>query len=84
MAGAFFLYGTPVTWLQVVGVLITMGGVVVVASQGDLGQLVAFAINPGDALMFVACVFYAGYTVVLRNWPAVSQFSGCLLFRRKR
>ena len=72
MAGAFFLYRTPVTWLQIVGVLITMAGVVVVAIRGDLGQFVAFAINPGDALMFVACLFYAGYTVVLRNRPAVS------------
>ena len=72
MAGAFFLYSTPVTWLQAVGVLITMGGVVVVAIRGDLNQLAAIAINPGDALMFVACMFYAGYTVALRNRPAVS------------
>ena len=72
MAGAFFLYRTPVTWLQFVGVLITMFGVVVVAIRGDLRQLAAVSINPGDALMFLACVFYAGYTVALRNRPAAS------------
>ena len=72
MAGAFLMYRTPVTWLQVMGVLITMGGVVIVAIRGDLGQLAALAINPGDALMFVACMLYAGYTVALRNRPPVS------------
>ena len=72
MAGAFVLYRTPVTWRQILGVLITMCGVVVVAIKGDLDQLVVFAINPGDSLMFLACLFYAGYTVALRNRPAVS------------
>ena len=57
------------TWLQGAGVIITMCGVVVVAIRGDLRQLATVSINPGDALMFLACVFYAGYTVALRNRP---------------
>lgn len=72
MAGAFLMYRTPVTWLQILGVLITMGGVAIVATRGNLDQLAALAINPGDSLMFVACMLYAGYTVALRNRPPVS------------
>ena len=44
-------------------------------TQGDLAKLMAFAFNSGDAMMLVAVVFYAGYTVALRERPPVSGLS---------
>jgi len=61
--------------LQALGAFITMVGVVVIASQGDLAKLRALAFNSGDMMMVVAVVFYAGYTVGLRQRPNVSGIS---------
>jgi len=64
-----------VTALQVAGVILTMLGVIIVGSGGDLARLAALAVNPGDVLMVGACVLYAGYTVGLRKRPQVSSLS---------
>jgi drug/metabolite transporter (DMT)-like permease len=75
LVGAFLAYRTPVTPLQAGGVAVTMLGVVLVGSGGDLARIAALAINRGDLLMVVACLLYAGYTVALQRRPAVSALS---------
>jgi drug/metabolite transporter (DMT)-like permease len=72
LSGALVLYRTPVTGLQVTGVLVTMLGVVVVACHGDAARLATFTLTFGDLLMIAACLLYAGYTLSLRRRPAVS------------
>lgn len=69
---SFLAYHTPVRLMQAVGVLVTLLGVAVAATHGDLEVLRTLAFNQGDLLMLVACLFYAGYTVALRRRPAVS------------
>jgi drug/metabolite transporter (DMT)-like permease len=73
MIGAFAAYRTRVTTLQLAGVALTMTGVVIVASGGELARIVALAVNFGDVLMVTACALYAGYTVGLRKRPAASS-----------
>lgn len=73
LIGVFVVYRTPVTKLQVAGVLITMVGVVLVASGGDVGRVASLAINHGDLLMVIACTLYAGYAVGLLRRPVVSS-----------
>ena len=75
LIGAFAAYRTRVTMLQAAGVILTMFGVVIVGSGGDLMRLAALAVNPGDVLMVAACALYAGYTVGLRKRPQVSSLS---------
>lgn len=72
MIGAYLVYRTPVTAVQVAGVTVTMVGVALVASHGDLSKLASLAFADGDLLMVLACALYAGYTVALRRRPAVS------------
>jgi len=72
LIGAYLAYRTPVTAVQMTGVVVTMVGVALVAVHGDLSQLKSLAFNDGDLLMVAACVLYAGYTVALRRRPAVS------------
>ncbi|MEL7137546.1 MAG: DMT family transporter [Pseudomonadota bacterium] len=71
LAGAFLVHGTRVGPLQAVGVLITLIGVVLVATEGAPALIMEQGVNPGDALMLVACVLYSGYTVALRSRPDI-------------
>ena len=72
LAGAFLLHRQRVTRLQVAGMAITLLGVVLVATGGELSRLAQLSFVPGDLLMLVACVLYAGYTLGLKRRPAVS------------
>lgn len=73
LIGAFLAYRSPVTPLQIGGVALTIVGVVIVGSGGSLERLAALTINQGDMLMVIACMFYSGYAVGLRQRPAVSS-----------
>ena len=78
LAGAFILYGTRASVMQIAGVLITTIGVVVVATQGAPLSILEIGFNCGDLAMLVACVFYAFYTLALRsrpNMPGIAFFT---------
>jgi len=77
LIGAFFMYGTRITALQVLGVVVGLVGVVTVALRGVPSQLADLVLNRGDLMMTGACVLYAGYTLGLKSRPAVS---GIVLF----
>jgi drug/metabolite transporter (DMT)-like permease len=67
----FLTRGVAVRGGQIVGAAITLAGVVLVASHGDLARLRALDFNRGDLLVLLACLFYAGYTIALPLRPAV-------------
>ncbi|MCO6391136.1 EamA family transporter [Aliihoeflea aestuarii] len=71
MAANFLLFAMRVTWLQIAGFVLSIVGVAVVASHGDLARLIELDVNRGDALMVLAVLFYSGYTVALRFKPAI-------------
>ena len=71
LLGALIAHGTRITGLQMAGMVVTLAGVAVVAVEGDLASLAALQVNLGDLLMLIACLFYAGYTLALRDRPAV-------------
>lgn len=75
LLGVFVAYRTPIGWRQMLGVGITLVAVTVVASEGSLQRLAAFAFKQGDVLLIFACVLYSGYTVWLRRRPAVDAIS---------
>ena len=74
LLGTVLFFRTRVRPLQVVGMGVTLVGVVAVAAKGDLTVLRTLALNIGDVWMLAACVFYAGYTLGLRDRPAVPGF----------
>ncbi|MEL6947581.1 MAG: DMT family transporter, partial [Pseudomonadota bacterium] len=68
----FLLYRTRVRFLQIVGYLITVVGVVVTVSAGDPMSLLASggrSVSIGDLFMLCAALFYGGYSVALRAKP---------------
>jgi len=72
LLGTFLLYQFRITAVQTFGVAVTLVGVVIVASGGDITLLADLSINRGDLYMLIACLFYAGYSIGLSRRPAVS------------
>ncbi len=71
LIGAFFWFRTPVGPMQAAGVAVTILGVILMASRGDIAVLKTLAFAAGDLWMLLACLFYATYTLSLRQRPAV-------------
>ena len=75
LAGAFIIHRTAVSRSQIIGVLITLIGVCIVASAGNLQHLATLTITRGDYLMIIACLLYTGYALALRQFATVSSLS---------
>lgn len=82
----FVLFRTRVRALQLVGVLITIVGVAITATHGDLTRILALDVNIGDALVILACAAYAAYSIGLRwrpptHWMSflVGSFAGAIV-----
>ncbi|WP_421857410.1 DMT family transporter [Oricola sp.] len=67
----FALFGMRVSLSQILGFCLSVVGVALVASNGNLARLATLDINRGDALMIFAVLLYSGYTVALRYKPAI-------------
>jgi drug/metabolite transporter (DMT)-like permease len=72
LIGARLAFGVRITAMQALGTLATMIGVAAIAAHGEWSRLATFAFSPGDLLMLLATVFYAFYTLGLRERPDVS------------
>lgn len=75
IVGSYLLFRIRITWVQTLGIGITLLGVVTVVSAGDLSQLLKLSINRGDFLLLLACSLYAGYSIGLIRRPAVSALA---------
>jgi drug/metabolite transporter (DMT)-like permease len=70
-AANFLLFRLRVTWLQIVGFVLSIAGVALTASHGNPGGLLSLNVNYGDLLMLIGVVVYSAYTVALRLKPAI-------------
>ena len=66
-----FLFNDRLTVRQVIGILISMVGVLVVVSRGELGVLLTLSLNRGDLLILLGMVTTAIYTAYLRLRPRI-------------
>ena len=67
LIGAFLLYRTRITWLQIAGVMVGFLGVVTVATGGLPGVMSEIQLNTGDLMMIGACLVWASYTIGLKS-----------------
>ncbi|ESQ82660.1 hypothetical protein AEAC466_16090 [Asticcacaulis sp. AC466] len=67
--GNFILFRTRATVAQLIGFVLTVTGVVITATHGDIHQLLHLKLNAGDAMMLLAILVYGGYTVSLKWKP---------------
>ncbi|KGD99890.1 DMT family transporter [Rhizobium sp. YS-1r] len=68
----FALFRMKVSWAQVFGFTLTFIGGLITAVHGDFETLRTLTVNIGDAIMMIAIVGYAIYTVALRWRPMVN------------
>lgn len=80
LAGSALLYRTRVLSSQVMGIVLTMIGVCIAASGGDLQRFVELDFQTGDLLMIIACFLYSGYSVLLRKCPDVDPLALFTMF----
>ena len=67
----FVFFRMKAGWGQIVGLVITIFGVLLTASHGEPARLLKLDLNIGDAIMLVSIVVYAIYTVILRFKPPI-------------
>ncbi len=75
VAGASVFYRARLTAPRAVGVAMTIIGVLLVATQGDLGAMGAMRFNVGDLIELIGVVCYAGFTLALRHKPDMPSFA---------
>lgn len=63
------------TGRQIVGVAVSLAGVLIILSRGDAGLLLALQLNGGDATIAFAVLLWAFYSVTLRKRPPVHPLS---------
>jgi len=76
----FVLFRLKATWLQIAGFAISLVGVALTATHGELERLAQLDLNFGDALMFLAMCCYATYTALLRLRPQIHWLSTATVF----
>lgn len=62
-------------WTAVVGVSLSMAGVVLIVLRGDLGALGSTTLNLGDLLVLGGVLCWAAYTALLKLRPALHPLS---------
>ncbi|MDO1582124.1 DMT family transporter [Rhizobium oryzicola] len=67
----FILFRIKVSLAQILGFSLTLVGVALTASHGDLATLLSLSVNFGDGLMLIAVVAYTVYTILLRWRPPI-------------
>lgn len=67
----FLFFRARANWAQIIGLVLSIAGVVLVACHGEPARLLTLDFNMGDAIMLVGVIVYAGYTVALRFKPVI-------------
>jgi drug/metabolite transporter (DMT)-like permease len=72
---SWFLNREPFHLNQVIGITISLAGVLCVMSRGELATLTSLSFNVGDLVMLIATAVWAVYTAVLKRRPILSMWS---------
>lgn len=62
-------YGQKLVKIQIIGLIISLFGVLSIILQGDFARLWALTINSGDLWVFLAMVCWAFYTIWTKSLP---------------
>lgn len=75
MVGNFMIFRVRASILHIIGVALTIYGVIHVATQGAPARLLGLDVNFGAALMLIACIIYACHSLALRFKPRIGWMS---------
>ncbi len=71
VAASWLLFRDRLSGLQLLGVTISLSGVLVIVSQLDLARLASLSFNAGDLIIIANMVLWAIYTACLRLRPDI-------------
>lgn len=71
----FVVFRVAAKPLQILGLVLTIIGVLWVATHGELRRLVALDVNIGDGMVLLAGLLYAGYSLTLKYRPDIHWLS---------
>jgi len=72
---AFLLFKERISRFQTSGILLSIAGVLIVVSRGDIASLGNLSLNIGDLYILAAFFIWAFYTVMLRLRPDIHNLS---------
>ena len=72
-------YRQKLPFNQLLGLLVSLAGVLTVVSHGNLQVLLTLAFAPGDVIILVAMIFWALYTLWLKAIPPEINRTGLML-----
>jgi drug/metabolite transporter (DMT)-like permease len=72
---SWLLFRDPLTHRQLAGILVSLAGVIVVVSGGEIGRLMQMSLNIGDIVIIVAIGVYGLYSTMLRMRPGIASLS---------
>jgi drug/metabolite transporter (DMT)-like permease len=75
LLAGFLLFGERARPAQIVGVLLSLFGVLAIVGRGDLATLLRLDLNLGDAIILGAVLVWVLYSVLLRWRPQVHALS---------
>jgi len=72
---SLLLFGERPSPRQIAGIAVSLAGVVIIITQGEVRALGSLALNRGDLWIFAAVVAYSVYSALLRRRPIVHPLS---------
>jgi len=75
MLFSFVIFREKISILQLVGVILSLTGVIIFIIRGDINTLLSLSVNRGDVLLFGSVSLYSLYSVVLRKRPTIHPYS---------
>ncbi len=72
---SFLFFRETVTPVQVLGIAVSLSGMIVIIAQGDLSLLAHLTFRRGDLWVLTAVVCYAAYSALLRLRPLIHPVS---------
>ncbi len=79
VAASWILFGDRLGPLQLLGVLVSLSGVVAIVSRLDLDRLASFSFNGGDLIIIANMVLWAIYSACLRLRPNIHPMTFILV-----
>lgn len=69
------LFRDRISWGQIAGTLLSLGGLLAILSRGSLDNILAMQFNRGDAASLLAIFLYSLYSAMLRKKPPIHPLS---------
>ncbi len=71
LLACYLLFAEPPSRVQLLGVVLSLAGVLFIATRGHPASLASLSVNAGDIWVLVAVAAYATYSALLRKRPAL-------------